>query len=380
VKIPPAAIYFSEEDRAWVLERIDECLATGALTLGRFGAELEAEFARLCGVRHAIAVNSGTSALEIILRSIGVAGRSVIVPTNTFYATGGAVIHAGGRPLFADCEPDAFALDPESLRRVLTSDVAAVIVVHIGGLISPNIGEIEDICERAGVPLIEDAAHAHGSTFGGRPAGSFGVAAAFSFYPTKVMTSAEGGIIVTDDDRIDSEARIYRDQGKEGFTTNLHVRLGYNWRLSEPHAVIGLAQLRRLTEFIDHRNEIAAIYDTGLRELADWVAPVKPAEGCRSDYYKYIALLRGVDRAPLKKLLRDDYEIGLSGEVYDTPCHSQPVFSGLAEGFFPCADDICARHICLPISARTTVDEAKYVVESLGAALGRIAAKSAVGR
>jgi len=377
VKVPPAAIYFSEEDRAWVLERIDECLSTGALTLGKFGAELESEFARLCGVRHAIAVNSGTSALEIILRAIGVEGREVVVPTNTFYATGGAVIHAGGRPRFADCEPGAFALNPESLRVALRPETAAVILVHIGGLISPYVDEIKAMCDRAGVPLIEDAAHAHGASIAGRPAGSLGLAAAFSFYPTKVMTSAEGGIIVTDDDRIDAEARIYRDQGKEGFTTNRHVRLGYNWRLSEPQAVIGLAQLRRLPEFIDHRNEIAAVYDAGLQGMSDWVAPVRPADGCRSDYYKYVAMLRGVDRPALKKLLREEYEIGLSGEVYDIPCHAQPVFEAYSEGSFPGAEDICARHICLPISAKTTMDEANYVIASLGEALGRLAGSSA---
>src|SRR5439155_24882412 len=127
---------------------------------------------------------------EIILRSIGVEGREVVVPANTFYATAGAVVHAGGRPVFADCEPSSLSLDPESLKEKLRPETAAVIVVHIGGLISPRLEEVDAICEAAGVPLVEDAAHAHGSTLGERSAGSFGLAAAFSFYPTKVMTSA----------------------------------------------------------------------------------------------------------------------------------------------------------------------------------------------
>src|SRR5438552_18862632 len=129
MRVPPAAIYFSEEDRQWILDQIDSCLASGALTLGKFGLELEAKFAALCGTNHAIAVNSGTSALEIILRSIGVEGREVVVPTNTFYATAGAVLHAGGRPRFVDCDPAALAVDVESLKESLTPVTAAVSVV-----------------------------------------------------------------------------------------------------------------------------------------------------------------------------------------------------------------------------------------------------------
>src|SRR2546428_4618856 len=235
MRVPPASISFSNEDISHITEEISECLRTGALTLGQHGRQFEEEFAALCRVPYAVAVNSGTSALEIILRAIAVEDREVIVPTNTFFATPAAVIHAGGRLRFADCDPDDFALDTSSLRDCLNPQTAAVIVVHVGGIITSRIEEIRAICDAAGVPLIEDAAHAHGSSLKGRPAGSFGKAAAFSFYPTKVITSGEGGIIVTNDQDLYREAGIYRDQGKEGFTTNFHVRLGYNWRLSEPH-------------------------------------------------------------------------------------------------------------------------------------------------
>src|SRR5205814_1065807 len=129
-----------------------------------------------------------------------------------------------------------------------------VVLVHIGGLVTPDIDAIQALCRARGLWVVEDAAHAQGSSHGGRQAGSFGTAASFSFYPTKVMTSGEGGMIVTDDDRIAEEARIYRDQGKAGFLTNFHTRLGNNWRMSEVHAVIGLSQLARLDEFIAHRN------------------------------------------------------------------------------------------------------------------------------
>lgn len=373
MKVPPAAIHIPAEDRAWILARIDECLQSGRLTLGENGAALEKEFAEMCGVRYAVAVNSGTSSLEIILRALGVEGREVIVPTNTFYATGGAVLHAGARLRFADCEPESFAIDVQSLRSTIGPQTAAVIVVHIGGIITPHIDEIRRVCEDAGVPLIEDAAHAHGSAIGGRRAGSLGRAGCFSFYPTKVITSGEGGMIVTDDEAIYQEALIYRDQGKEGFTTNFHVRLGYNWRMSEPHAIIGLAQLRRLDEFIERRAEIAAIYDAGLAGPGSAATAVKPPAGSRCNYYKYIAMLPpGTDRPALKKIMREQHDVGLSGEVYDTPCHLQPVFAQHAAGSFPQAEDLCARHICLPVSAKMAEDDARYVLHALEASISQL--------
>lgn len=370
MRVPPAAVYFPEEDHEELSADIKECLASGSLTLGKHGKQFEEEFAHLCDAPYAIAVNSGTSALEIILRAIGVDGREVIVPSNTFFATPAAVLHAGGHVRFADCDPETFALDVASLRASLNADTAAVILVHIGGIITPRLPEIAEICRHVGVPLIEDAAHAHGSTLDGKAAGSFGLAAAFSFYPTKVMTSGEGGMITTLDEAIYREALIYRDQGKEGFTTNFHVRLGYNWRMSEPHAIIGRAQLRRLPEFIERRQQIAAIYDEGLSRMGDRLLPVRPPRNARSNYYKYMAMLDPTfDRATLKKTLREEFEVGLSGEVYETPCHQQPIFQGCAGSHLAKSEEICARHVCLPVSAKMTSDDALYVVSSVEAAL-----------
>jgi dTDP-4-amino-4,6-dideoxygalactose transaminase len=374
MRVPPAAIYVPEEDRKWILEQIDACLQSGQLTLGKNGKQLEEEFAALCGTKYAVAVNSGTASIEIILRAIGVEGREVIVPTNTFYATGGAVVHAGGKPRFVDCEPGSFAIDADALEKAIGPETAAVVMVHIGGFISPDMPRIKAICDRHNVPLVEDAAHAHGSSLNGQKAGSFGIAGSFSFYPTKVITSAEGGVIVTDDEGLYKEALIYRDQGKEGFTTNFHVRLGYNWRLSEPNAIIGLSQLRRLGQFSEHRRSVAGVYDEMLGRLGERAMPVRQAPGVVSNYYKYMVMLGDADRPSLKKLLREEYDVGLSGEVYDTPLHKQPVFAPWVNGdSLAMAEDICARHVCLPTSAVMTEDDARYVVESLEAALDKLA-------
>src|SRR5207237_7595855 len=155
---------------------------------------------------------------------------------------------------------------------------------------TPEVDAIAAVCRRRGAALVEDAAHAHGAGFDGRPAGSFGTAAAFSFYPTKVMTSGEGGMIVTDDDRLDEEARVYRDQGKSGFLGGDHVRLGYAWRMSELQAALGLVHLRRLDDFLSVRREVAARYDQGLAGIAG-LLPLSVPAPCRSNYYKYVAML-----------------------------------------------------------------------------------------
>ncbi len=369
-RVPAAKIQFLPEDRAWIAERIQDVLATGQLTLGKYGAEFEQRFAEFCGARHAIAVNSGTSSLEIILRALGVEGMDVLVPTNTFFATAAAVIHAGGRPVLVDMDPASFAIRPEDVERSLTPRTAGAIVVHIGGIVSRRIGELQDLARKRGLWLVEDAAHAHGSSYRGVKAGTFGIAGSFSFYPTKVMTSGEGGMIVTNDDRINEEARIYRDQGKASFTQNAHVRMGYNWRLSEPHAIIGLRHLERLPAMIADRQKIAAIYDEGLKGVRN-LSRVEVTAGGVCNYYKYIAVLKERrDRKELKTLLRDRYGVSLAGEVYEEPLHKQPVFEKYRSGPLPAAEDYCARHICLPIFSGMEERDAHQVLDALRDLIG----------
>jgi dTDP-4-amino-4,6-dideoxygalactose transaminase len=369
-KVPAAKIQFLPEDRAWIADRIQEVLATGQLTLGKYGRQFEEQFADFCGRRHAIAVNSGTSSLEIILRTLGVEGKDVLVPTNTFFATAAAVVHAGGRPIFVDMDPESFGIRPEDVERTLTPNTVGMIVVHIGGIISRRIDELQDLAAKKGLWLVEDAAHAHGSSHQGLKAGAFGIAGSFSFYPTKVMTSAEGGMIVTDDERLAEEARIYRDQGKAGFTQNTHVRMGYNWRMSEPHAIIGLKHLERLPAMIAERQRIAALYDRALQEFRN-LRPVVVPPGGLCNYYKYLAVPTELrDRAALKALLRDRYGVSLSGEVYEEPLHKQPVFRQYGTGSLPVSEDYCARHICLPIFSGMDEADAHHVINALREVIG----------
>lgn len=372
MKVPAARLVFSDEDRATILTMIDGSLQSGSLTLGPFTRELEDAFRARHDAGHAVAVSSGTSALEIVLRSLGVDGAEVVVPTNTFFASAAAVLHAGGTPRLADVSADTFALSVETIEAAITDATAGVMLVHIGGAITPEIDGIVELCRRRGLFLVEDAAHAHGATFAGRSAGTFGVAGAFSFYPTKVVTSGEGGMILTAREDLRDDAVIYRDQGKAGFLGGDHVRLGYAWRMSELHAAVGIVQLRRLTEFVANRRAIAAQYDEQLAGI-DGITALTPHPDSASNYYKYPALLSpGIDRQELKDLLRKEREVSLSGEVYAAPLHSQPVFEDLHRGSLPVAEDVCARHVCLPIHSDMSADEAAYVVDSVQAVLSQL--------
>jgi perosamine synthetase len=368
-RIPAARIVFSPQDRQEILRMIDQSLRDGSLTLGPRTREFEDAFALRHTVPHAIAVSSGTSALEIILRSLAVKGREVVIPTNTFFATAAAVVHAEGIPRLADISPETLALSPETLEAALTPRTAVVVIVHIGGYITPDIDAIRSICDRRGIVLVEDAAHAHGASFDGRTAGTFGHAAAFSFYPTKVMTSGEGGMITTGDEKLRDEAIIYRDQGKAGFLGGDHVRMGYAWRMSELHAAVGLVHLSHLDEAIATRRRVAARYDRALATLSG-CQPLSIPPASISNFYKYVALLDpGIDRAELKREISESTGVSLSGEVYASPLHRQPIFADLDGDAFPVADDVCARHICLPVHSDMTDDEADYVVESLSSVL-----------
>ena len=348
---------------------IDQSLRDGSLTLGPRTREFEEAFALRHNVPHAIAVSSGTSALEIIFRTLAVEGREVIIPTNTFFATAAAAVHAGAIPCLADISPETLALSPETLEVALTPRTAVVVLVHIGGFITPEIDAIRSICDRRGIVLIEDAAHAHGASFEGRAAGTFGHAAAFSFYPTKVMTSGEGGMIATKDEALRDEAIVYRDQGKAGFLGGDHIRMGYAWRMSELHAAVGLIHLSHLDDAIATRRRVAARYDEALAHLSG-CQPLSIPAASVSNFYKYVVLLDpGIDRAELKRELSEGMGVSVSGEVYASPLHRQPIFADLVGDSFPVADDVCARHICLPVHSDMTDDEADYVVESLALAL-----------
>jgi len=238
-----------------------------------------------------------------------------------------------------------------------------VMAVHIGGLICPEISAIRELCEERGLFLIEDAAHAHGSMIDGKLAGSLGSAGCFSFYPTKVMTSGEGGMITTDSEEMWATAQILRDQGKESYNSSRIVRLGFNWRMPEICAVLGILQLRRLAEFIERRNSVARIYDAGFDAIG-LERVVTPANQV-NNYYKYTVFLpKNVEREKFKAMCRER-GVAYGGEVYWPPLHLQPAYRDFVDenARFDTADEWGKRMANPPMFNQMTGEQAKRVVE-----------------
>jgi dTDP-4-amino-4,6-dideoxygalactose transaminase len=365
-KIPPLRLWFPEEDRKEIHQRIERCLAEGQVAQGSNVREFEERFAEYCGCRYALAVSSGGAALEVAMWALDVRGKEVLVPTNTFLATAAAVLLAGGQVKLVDIDPRTAAPNLDILRRSVSSRTAGVIMVHIGGIISPEIEAIRDWCSSRGLWLFEDCAHAHGSELNGKRAGTFGIGGAYSFFSTKVMTCGEGGMVVSDDQSLAKKVALLRNYGKPEPWVTYSTELGANWRLNELAAAVGVVQLKRLDEMIRWREGIAALYTSRLQSL-EGVQPILPHG--RSSWYKYIILLpQGVDREKFKGAAKER-GVAFAGGVYDLPLHRQPVFAGTPPDHFQGAEEFCSRHVCLPIYYGMTREEAEYVVEVLRAIL-----------
>ena len=370
--IKPFFFDMDDADMAAFLDGAEKVLRSGNLILGDNTNQFEQEFARFIGVSHAIAVNSGTSALKILLRIQSVEDKTVLVPTNTNFATAAAVLHAGGFVQYLDMDETTFAPTLEIVQAALDRppvddgpDIAGLIWVHIGGVVSAEFPAVVACCRSRGLFVLEDAAHAHGSQLNGVKAGALADGGAFSFFPTKVMTTGEGGMITTNSDEADMLARSFRNQGKRGMSFGgLHHDLGGSYRITELGAVQGLIHLSKLPQMIRRRQ---AAYDVIAGKLDEaGIRYVSTDHMDVASQYKQIVLLRdGIDPATLKQALADDGVI-LGGAVYELPCHGQPVFEGICAGErYPIADRWCPNHICPPLTSGMTEEDAETVGQAV---------------
>lgn len=349
-----------------LLRNIASVLEEGWLMNGNHSRRFEEDFSRFIGVPHAVSVNSCTTALEIVLKYIGVEGGEVIVPTNTFLASANAVLFAGGQPVLADIKEKNYFLDPGEVERLANGRTRAVIVVHIGGLIPPVIEELLSICKEKNIVLIEDCAHAAGAAYKGRKAGSFGFAGCFSFYPTKIMTTGTGGMITTSDAKLVDFAKSMRLHGAGQGLADI-TNIGNDWFLDEIRSCLGLNQLKHIGEFIAKRREAAARYDRNLAgcELLE-IFPVSPLS--YHAYYKYpVQIHESIDTADLKAIFPEKYGFELES-IYWPTCHLQPVYKrkfGYEPGLFPVAEKILSRQVTLPLHPEITKDDVDFVSECL---------------
>jgi len=389
IQVPILRIPFDEQDRRFLGDGLMEIVSSGSLAMGKFTNQFEEMFSQFIGARYAVSCSSGTSALEIIIRALGIEGKSIIVPTNTFLATAFAVMNARNKVIFADSDPETLCLDVKDVERRIQEDTAAVLVVHIGGVITPAIYELQELCRSKNIYLIEDCAHAHGCKINGSSAGTLGIAGGFSFFPTKVLVTGEGGMITTNDEELAKRARMIRNHGKNPAQKNRMSELGYNYRITEMAALMGVQQMGKAEKLIADRRRCAAFYDRALQDIPG-IRPLKLPENLFSTYYKYVAYLdEALDRNEVKTKLKEEFSVSLTGEVYADLCHTEPVWqrftycgasrnNGSAEckqwpgcgcdsamSSFPGSEYISKRHVCLPVYPGLADEELRHVTTSL---------------
>lgn len=366
-KVNMAAPYFSEADRIWIHKEVDAIL-NGALSMGPNVQLFEAEFAQYINVKHAIAVNSCTTALEIALLFHDIKGKEVILPAETFIATGMAVHLAGGIPVFAEISKSTFCLDLNDVEKRISSKTAGIILVHMAGLITPNIEDFKRFCDERGLFLIEDAAHSPGASLYHKKAGSFGHVGCFSFFPTKVITAGEGGMLTTNCNDMASFARSLQHRGRDLCEKKeLYIRAGRNSRMTEMAALLGRVQLSHIDEFLQRRREIALMYEKGLKKISDIELIFPTTDFNASSFWKVVVLLnQTIDRQHITTKM---HQAGIAVDwAYQPALHLQPVFKNLyqtKEGMLPITENLLSRHLCLPCHPRMTNAEVMFVAETL---------------
>jgi perosamine synthetase len=328
-------------------------LESGMLAQGPRVAEFEERFAAYCGVQHAVATSSGTTALHVALLAHGLGpGDEVITTPFTFIASANSIRYVGAMPVFADIDPVTFNIDPREVESAITERTRAILPVHLFGL-PCDMDALMDIAERYHLVVIEDACQAHGAMYHGRRVGGFGTGC-FSFYPTKNMTTAEGGIITTNDAALADKARVIRQHGMR--RRYYHDEMGFNFRMTDVHAAIGLAQLSKLDRFNDARIANAAYYSSHLQTV---ITPVTPA-GYRHVFHQYtVRLMDGHRDAAVAKLRDKDIGCGI---YYPVPVHRQRVYAG-AQNTYPEAERACEEVLSLPVHPGLSQSDVEHIVE-----------------
>ena len=356
------------------IEAVMGVMKTRYLSIGPKVVEFEKRMNEYAGVKYAIAVNSGTSALHLIIRGMGIREGDVVITTPfSFIASSNCILFERGRPLFVDIEEDTLNLDAdkveeklESLSREELEKVKALLVVDAFGQ-PADWDRFKEIGKKYNLRLIEDSAEALGAEYKGKRAGSLGEVGVFAFYPNKQISTGEGGILVTDDEELTKLARSMRNQGRgESGEWLDHERLGYNYRMDELSAALGCSQMERIEEILEKRAKVAGMYGEKLAEVEEVEVPFIADYVSRMSWFVYVVRLeRGIDRNKVIKYLNEE---GVQCKPYFTPIHLQPFYRkmfGYKEGSFPITEDVTGRTIALPFFNNLQEEQIDYVVEKL---------------
>jgi perosamine synthetase len=375
IQIPLSSPDITDEE----IQAVVDVLRTRHLSLGPKGPEFEDAMRRYLGVDEAVAMSSGTAALHCCLLGLGIGpGDEVVTTPFSFIATGNVIKMVGATPVFADIDPQTLNLDPEKAEKAITPKTKAILAVEA---FSNPVGmhDLAQLAARHEIPLIEDSCEALGSSHKGRKAGTFGRCGVFGFYPNKQMTTGEGGMVVTNDKKLADMCRSLRNQGRDpGSSWLAHARLGFNYRMSDVNAAIGIVQIKRLEEIIDARQRVAHTYIDLLLDEPNLILPTIDAETVMSWFVFVVRLagtkadgneFDGTDRDAILNTLRT-HHIGCSN--YFPPIHLQPFYMqdhGTQRGDFPITERVADRTIALPFHNRLTRLEIENVVGRLKEAI-----------
>jgi len=344
--IPIAKPLTGEEEK----KAIEEVLASGMLAQGEQVAQFEEGFAKFTGAKHAVACGNGTLALMMALNCMNIKGK-VLVPSFTFIASVTSILSVNAKPVFVDIDPKTYCMDVADAKKKLDKDVEAIMPVHLYGQCA-NMDEVRELAENNSIQVITDAAQAHGAEWGGEKAGTLGDAACFSFYPTKNMTTGEGGMVTTGNDMLAARMRAFRDHGQSKRYT--HESLGYNLRMTNIHAAIGVEQLKKLPAFNEARRKNAEYLDTHLDVDSPYVH-----HKAKHVYHQYT--VRVPDReAHIKQLSANGVGYGI---YYPIGAHKQPLIS--SDVFLPETDKACDEVLSLPVHPSLKKDDLKRITEAM---------------
>jgi perosamine synthetase len=356
------------------IEAVVEVLQTPTLSIGLKIEEFERSCAKIAGRRHGIGVSSGTAGLHVMMIAAGIGpGDEVITTPFSFVASANCILYVGARPVFADIDPQTLNMDPDKAAAAITPKTKAIVAVEAFGNPRGMI-ELEQVAQKNELILVEDACEGFGGQFSNRRIGSFGRAAVFGFYPNKQITTGEGGMVVTDDDNFAAVCQSLRNQGREGMNWLAHARLGYNYRLSEINAALGIAQISRLEEILENRRRVAHRYMNRLMTNRYLILPTLHDDTHMSWFVFVVRLSDLFEPGDRDQVIRDLRTAGVGCSNYFPPIHLQPYMQqllGMKEGDMPFCEYVAARTLALPFFTRMTERQVERVCEVLEATLDK---------